>query len=84
MAFSREQKKAFLGNNRVRIRVVLVGDPCIAGTQEALMFYAMMMRQIADEPHLLQCGYSHPQRVYIHHNGSAWQVEAEAEIEERS
>jgi hypothetical protein len=83
MAFQREQKKTFIGNDRVRIRVVLTGDACVSGTQEATILYWMMMRQIADEPHLLQCGYSHPQRVHIHHNGSAWQVEAEAEIEER-
>lgn len=83
MPFQREQKKTFIGNDRVRFRVVLIGDPCVPGTQEATVFYSLLMRQLADEPHLLQCGYSHPQRVHIHHNGAAWQVEAEAEIEDR-
>lgn len=82
MPISRDQKKTYIGPGQVRYRVVVTGDPCLAGSHEAKILFYMMLQQIANEPHLLQCGFSVPQRVSITHNGTSWQVEAEAESEE--
>lgn len=79
---TRDQKKTYVGPGRVRYRVVVTGEPCAPGSQEATFMYYALLRQVADEQHLLQCGFSSPQRVLISHNGTAWQVEAEAESDE--
>jgi hypothetical protein len=42
------------------------------------------MRELADQPAILHCGYSPFQKLVIKHNGMCWQAEAEAEADEET
>jgi hypothetical protein len=42
----------------------------------------LFLHWLADNQHLLECGYSVPERILITHNGTCWQAEAEAEVDE--
>jgi hypothetical protein len=84
MAIQRSVKKTVIGPGRVRYRVLVTGYDCQQGTNDARAHYYHFLRWLADNQHLLDCGYSIAERVTIRHNGSCWQAEAEAEVNEET
>lgn len=79
---NRQVKKTTLSPGRVRYRVVVTGESCQPHTHEARVHQSIFLSWIADNQPLLQCGYSIPDRILVHHNGECWQAEAEAEVDE--
>jgi hypothetical protein len=70
---------------KVRHRVVVTGEECSPPpTNEARFHWRLMMQWLAENEHLLMCGYSVPDKIHIFHNGASWQAEAEAEVDKES
>lgn len=78
----RQVRKTETGPGRYRYRVVVTGEPCPPNTHEARQHQHLFFQWLADNQHMLHCGYSVPARVLITHNGTAWQADCEAESEE--
>lgn len=79
---NRTQRKATVAPGRARIRVLVTTDECQPHTHEARIHQSLLIKLLADNPSLLDCGYSIPDRITISHNGQSWQAEAEAEVDE--
>lgn len=75
-------RKTEIGSNRVRYRVLLTGDDCPPKTHESRVHQSLFLRWLADNQTLLECGYNVFDRLVISHNGTCWQAEAEAEVDE--
>lgn len=83
MAIQRQVKKSNPSPGRTRYRIIITGDECPPlPTYEARFHQSLFLRWLADNQNLLECGYSVPERISITHNGTCWQAEAEAEVEE--
>jgi len=65
-----------------RYSVKLTAEDCPKGTQEADIRRSLLLHWIADNQELLRCGTGHWSNLRIHHNGTCWQVDVEAEVEE--
>jgi hypothetical protein len=83
--FGRKFTTADIGTNRKRYRVVITGDDCPPPpTNEARRQQQLFLQALADPmQQLLICGYSFPSRITITHNGTCWQADAEAEVDEQ-
>lgn len=82
MKINRDQRRATVAPGRVRYRVLVTTPECVPGSHESRVFQSLLMRLLADDLHLLNCGYAIPERITISHNGTCWQAEAEAEVDE--
>lgn len=78
----RQVRKVPVAPGRVRYRIIVTGEDCPPSTHEARAHQFLFLQWLADNQPLLQCGYSVPERILISHNGTCWQAEAEAEVEE--
>ena len=81
---TKQTKKAEIGPGRIRYRVVITGEECIPETMESRVRQEIFMRELADTPALLHCGYHVFQKLIVKHNGICWQAEAEAEVDEET
>jgi hypothetical protein len=68
-----------LDERRTRWRIRIESDPCESDMKEPVK--QMLLRNFADNPHLLHCGMEPFEQMRMHHNGSMWIVEAEATVE---
>lgn len=84
MAIQRRVRKTEIGPNRVRYRVLVTGEPCPPNTNEARHHQHYFLRWLVDNQSMLECGYSVFERLVVSHNGTCWQAEAEAEVDEAS
>lgn len=82
MAIEKVVRKAEISPGLVRYRVVVTGDNCPPNTHEARIHQNLFLHWLADNQHMLSCGYSAPDKIAISHNGTSWQAEAEAIVEE--
>lgn len=82
MAIHRQVRKAEIGTNRFRYRVLITGDECPPRTYESRVLQSIFLRELADNQAVLECGYNVFDRLVISHNGTCWQAEAEAEVDE--
>lgn len=82
MALDRRTFRLIVGFGRVKYKVRLIGEPCPVGTHAAAVQQSLMVEDINNHPELLHCGPSKWQQLTIRHNGTAWEVEAQAEVEE--
>lgn len=82
MAISRQVRKTQIGEGRWRYRVVVTGEECPPHTHEARQHQHLFLHWLADNQALLECGYSVFDRLTVSHNGTCWQAEAEAEVDE--
>lgn len=80
----RQVRKTPVGENRVRYRVLVTGDECPPDTYESRVHQSIFLKHLADNQGELECGFSVFQRLVIKHNGTCWQAEAEAEVEEET
>ncbi len=78
----RQMRRAEIGAGRVRYRVLITGEECPPHTHEARQHQFLFIQWVAENQAMLQCGYSVPERIVISHNGTQWQAECEAEVEE--
>lgn len=84
MALDRRTFRLVVGFNRVKYKVRLLSQPCAEGTQAAALQQSLIIEDIQSHPELLHCGPSRWQQLTIKHNGTAWEVEAQAEVEENT
>jgi hypothetical protein len=84
MAIQRKVLRAEIGTNRVRYRVIVTGEECPPHTHEARQHQYLFLQWIAENQAMIQCGYSIPERISISHNGTSWQADCEAEVEEQT
>ena len=82
MAIQRTVRKVPVGPGVVRYRVLITGEPCPPHTHEARQHQHLFLQWLADNQHMLECGYAVPDKVLITHNGLCWQAEAEADVED--
>ena len=82
MAIERHVKKIEISPSRYRYRILVTGESCVPDTQESKRHQYLFLRWLADNQHLLECGFSIFSRLTISHNGTSWQAEAEAESDE--
>ena len=82
MAIQRQVKKAAISPGRIRFRVLVTGEECRPHTHEARVHQHLFLQWLADNQAMLECGYSIFDRLVISHNGTCWQAEAEAEVDE--
>ena len=80
MAIQRRVKTVEISPGLMRYRVIVTGESCQSQTHESRIHLSLFLTWIADNQNLLECGYSPPQKITITHNGTCWQVEAEAEV----
>ncbi len=78
----RQVRRTEIGHNRVRYRVIVTGEECPPQTHESRIHQSLFLQWIADNQAMLQCNYSIPEKLTVTHNGTCWQVEAEAEVDE--
>jgi hypothetical protein len=78
----RTVRKASIGPGRVRYRVIITGDDCPFQTHESRIHQNLFLHWLADNQAMLACGYSVPDSIRVSHNGTAWQAECEAEVDE--
>ena len=62
----------------VRTTIRIEGNDCQPETPEALFYRDLLLRNIADDPHLLDCGPVAFQKFRMDHNGQRWIIEAAA------
>jgi len=85
MAVSRKVTRTVIdpgSPGRVRYAVTLTGEDCPRGTQEATVRQSLFLHWIADNQELLRCGVERWEHIRIKHNGTCWQLDAEAEVDE--
>lgn len=82
MAISRQVRKTQIAPGRWRYRVVVTGEECPPDTHESRQHQYLFMHWLADNQPLLECGYSVFEKLTVSHNGTCWQAEAEAEVDE--
>jgi hypothetical protein len=75
-------RKTEIGPKRIRYRVLITGDSCPPHTHEARIHQHLFLQWVAENQAMLQCGYSIPEKIAISHNGTCWQAECEAEVDE--
>lgn len=63
---------------RIRHRVKIESDPCIAGSQEARMVIHHLLQTLAEQPPLTLCGTMPFETLTVRHDERVWIVEAEA------
>jgi hypothetical protein len=78
----RQMRRAEIGPGRVRYRITITGEECPPYTHEARQHQWLFLEWLAGNQQMLACGYSIPERIVISHNGSCWQAECEAEVDE--
>lgn len=84
MAIKRTNRKVQVSPGVMKHRVLITGEECPAKTHEARQHQYLFLQWIADNQHMLECGYTIPEKIVITHNGTCWQAEAEADVEESS
>lgn len=67
---------------RVRYAIQLTGEDCPKDTQESKARQFLFLHWIADNQPLLLCGPQVWSKLRIEHNGTCWQLDAEAEVDE--
>jgi hypothetical protein len=67
---------------RVRYMVRLTAEDCPKGSAEAEARQTLFLQWIADNQELLRCGIKRWEKIRIEHNGTCWQLDAEAEVDE--
>ena len=75
---TRTQSTAKIGT-MTRTQVVLQSDPCKPSDRAYRFLKFEMLRAIADDPSLTQCGMADWTTLTISHNGNHWTAVAEAE-----
>lgn len=71
-------KSTNLGGGQTRYTTRLEGDDCALGTQEYKFLQWELLRQIVDQPDLVQCGFLPYEKLKVFHTGQHWVAEAEA------
>lgn len=64
-----------------RIRVTVVGDPCAHQDDTYAIQQHRLLEHVVNTPDLVRCDYVPFERLFMHHNGTAWVIEVEALIE---
>jgi hypothetical protein len=82
MALQRTVRKVRIGPGLMRYRVLITGEECPPRTHEARQHQFLFLHWLADNQTMLECGYAIPERISVTHNGTCWQAEAEADVEE--
>jgi hypothetical protein len=67
-----------LGDGLTRTRVRIEGDPCELGTAIADQMQLHLLTNIANNPHLVDCGSGTFQRLQMYHDNHKWVIEVEA------
>lgn len=80
----RSIKRVPLSDRRAKFIVTLTGDPVDTslGDMDKAFKQVFLLRQLSDQPELLNCGTSRFEKAKIFFSGNAWVIEMEAEIEE--
>ena len=78
----RTLSKVVIQDDRVRYRVVIEGEPCLKGSQEARFEAFNLLRMMGEDPTLTACGLNDFQELIMRHTGDKWVIQAEA-IEEK-
>lgn len=79
---ARQVKRTTTSPGRARVRVVVTGDPCQRGTQLSRVCQAQLLEVVAQNHTLHACDYEPFERGVISHNGTCWQFEFEAEVDD--
>lgn len=79
---ARTVKKTATGPGRARLRVIVTGDPCPKGSDLSRFCQAQLLDVVARDHTLHACGYMPFERGVISHNGTCWQFEFEAEVDD--
>ena len=82
MAIQRHVRKIEVAPGLVRYRVLVTGEECPQHTHESRIHLNLFIHWLADNQTLLECGLNILDTMRISHNGSCWQAEVEAEVEE--
>lgn len=70
--------KVPVGEEMARTSIRVEGDDCPPDSPEATYHRDLLLRSIADDPHLLDCGPVSFQKFRMYHSGQHWVIEAEA------
>lgn len=77
---SRTVKTRRIGDKTVHYTVRIVDTPSEPGTREAADQQRRLLQELVDQPSLLMCGPVPFATLRMHHNGTAWVVEIEADV----
>jgi hypothetical protein len=78
----RQVRRVEIAPGMVRYRVLITGEDCPINTNEAKIHQTLFLDWLMDNKEMLNCGYQPFQKMSIRHNGTSWQAELEAEVEE--
>jgi hypothetical protein len=74
-------KPVQIGDKKTRHSFRLYYDPSSVETGDKAKSLVKLLQEFGDNPSLLLCGPSYPEKMAIYHDGSRWIVAAEAEEE---
>ncbi len=78
----KSQSISKLGNGMTRTQVVLETEDCKTTDQTSRFLQFELLRAIADDASLTQCGTSYFDSLSVRHNGKCWVAVAEATTED--
>jgi hypothetical protein len=70
-----------ISETQQRIRVTVVGDPCAHQDDTYAIQQHRLLEHVVNTPELVRCDYYPFDKLYMHHNGSAWVIDVEAVVE---
>jgi hypothetical protein len=80
----RKVTRVVIAPGLVRYSVRVTGDDCPKGTHLAKVQQYNFFQWLAGNMHLLDCGPEKFEVLRIHHNGTCWQVDVQAEAQENT
>jgi hypothetical protein len=77
---SRTVKPRRVGDRLVRYALRITDDPSAPNTHESAARLRQLLQDLVEQPALLMCGPATPSHLRVHHNGTAWVLDAEADV----
>lgn len=68
---------------KYKYRVRIVSEECFSNTEQFRIFKHDLLRKLAEDPELSQCGDRGFTKLTMEHNGKVWEVVCEAIVEEK-
>ncbi len=78
----RKVTRVVIAPGSVRYSVRVTGEECTKGTHHAKVEQFHFIQWIANNMHLVDCGPEKFESLSIRHNGTCWEANAQAEVQE--
>lgn len=67
--------------SQILYRIQMTTDDCDKNTQQSHFLLCELLRNLSENPNLIACGFTDPEKVVLIHDGHRWCLEAEAFVQ---